>query len=261
MIDGHQKQPSIRMDLSRTPIGGNQLRSAASVLGELHGLGRLMYAKVHQTAVETRRDHSEETSSIESGVIVPTSKRLTCKTGVTIRIAAVGVAVMMIAACGSSSPTLDFAEDTPLDLQELSREVWGEFLAVFPNQAGCIGGLTVEGDWTLEGSKAYYLQDEAKVVLEVPATAAHLRHSLLHEFAHHVEHACPDHVQMRDAFLEAQDLPTGTPWFEGPSWEETPSEQYAEAAVRLVLSRPVINYRLSLSSEAIEVVRVWGGGG
>lgn len=152
-----------------------------------------------------------------------------------------------------------FSEDTPRDLQELGLEVWGEFLAAFPNQVGCIGQVTLEGDWTLEGSRAYYLPDDAKVVVEIPATAAHLRHSLIHELAHHVEHVCPDHADLRASFLEAQNLPPGTSWFEGPSWEETPSEQYAEAVVRLVLVRPVVNYRLSLTPEAIEAVKQWGG--
>ena len=162
--------------------------------------------------------------------------------------------------CGTATPSLVFAEGTPADLQELGLQVWEEFIAVFPNQAGCIGEVTMEGDWILEGSRAYYLPEDARVVLEIPATAPHLRHSMIHELAHHVEHACADHVELREDFLEAQKLPPDTPWFDGPSWEETPSEQYAEAAVRLVLSRPVMNYRISVTAEAVETVRKWGGG-
>ena len=190
-----------------------------------------------------------------------THHRLTEKRSPKLRQLALGwLALALAVSCGTAAPSMVFAEDTPQDLQELGLEVWDEFLAVFPNQVGCIGQVTLEGDWTLEGSRAYYLPDDAKVVLEIPATAAHLRHSLVHELAHHVEHACPDHAELRSAFLQAQNLPPGTPWFEGPSWEDTPSEQYAEAAVRLVLVRPVVNYRLSLTPEAIEAVRAWGGG-
>lgn len=190
-----------------------------------------------------------------------TNQRLTDKKPLHVRRLVLGwLALAFAVSCGTATPSLVFPEDTPADLQELGMEVWGEFLAVFPNQVGCIGEVTVEGDWTLQGSKAYYLPDDAKVVLEVPATAPHLRHSLIHELAHHVEHVCSDHPDLRSAFLEAQNLPPDTPWFDGPSWEETPSEQYAEAVVRLVLVRPVVNYRLSLAPEAIEAVRVWGGG-
>ena len=189
-----------------------------------------------------------------------TIQRLTGKRLPNFRRVTVGWAVLALAvSCGTATPSMVFPEDTPRDLQELGLEVWGEFLAVFPNQVGCIGRVTLEGDWTLEGSSAYYLPDDAKVVVDIPATAAHLRHSLIHELAHHVEHVCPDHADLRASFLEAQNLPPGTPWFEGPSWEETPSEQYAEAVVRLVLVRPVVNYRLSLTPEAIEAVKQWGG--
>lgn len=178
------------------------------------------------------------------------------------RMAALGwLAIWVVMACGTQSPSLLFSEGVPGDLRELGREVWGEFLAVFPDRAGCIGQVTLVGDWALEGSRAYYLPEGARVVLAIPGTAARLRHSLVHELAHHVEHACADHAELRAAFLDAQGLAPDTPWFGGPSWEETPSEQYAEAVVRLVLSRPVIFYRLDLAREAVEAVREWGGGG
>lgn len=171
------------------------------------------------------------------------------------------LAVSVMMACGSSSPSLVFTEGAPADLQELGREVWEEVLAVFPAQAGCIGRVVLEGDWNLEGSGGYYLPDRAKVVLAIPGKAAHLRHSLVHELAHHLEHACADHADLRVEFLRAQGAPPDSPWFEGPSWEETPSEQYAEAVVRLVLRRPAIYYRLELAPQAVETVREWGGGG
>jgi len=156
---------------------------------------------------------------------------------------------------------LVFPDDTPADLQTLGLEVWNEFTPVFPNQSSCIGRVTLRGDWNLDGSRALYLPGERTIVVRIPATAAHLRHSLIHELAHHMEHVCPDHSELRMEFLEAQGLGSDTPWFDGPSWEETPSEQYAEAVVRLVLGRPVINYRIPLGSEAVEVVEKWGGAG
>lgn len=192
---------------------------------------------------------------------MPTPRRLTVGKSRLFRpVALCWLAVVFTVGCGTPPASLVFAEGTPPDLQELGLQVWEEFIAVFPNQAGCIGEVTMEGDWTLEGSRAYYLPDDARVVLEIPATAPHLRHSMIHELAHHIEHVCADHIQLRGAFLEAQDLPPDTPWFDGPSWEETPSEQYAEAVVRLLLSRPVMHYRLSVTAEAVEAVRKWGGG-
>lgn len=192
---------------------------------------------------------------------MPTDQRLTTKKpGPIRRLVLRCLALMIAAACGSAPPSMEFVEDTPSDLQELSLETWDRFISVFPEQMDCIGRVTVEGDWTLQGSRAYYLPEDARVVLDIPATAPHLSHSLIHELAHHIEHVCPGHVDMREGFLEAQGLPPDTPWFEGPSWEETPSEQYAEAVVRLVLSRPVMNYRIPITSEAVETVRQWGGG-
>ncbi len=161
----------------------------------------------------------------------------------------------------TQDPALVFSDDTPADLQELTVEVWSDLRAAFPNQSDCIGKVTVEGDRTLAGSRAFYLPGERTIVVRIPATAAHLRHSLIHELAHHMEHVCPDHSEMRMEFLEAQGLGPDNPWFDGPSWEETPSEQYAEAVVRLVLGRPVINYRIPLGPEAVEVVEKWGGAG
>ena len=189
-----------------------------------------------------------------------TSRRLTQGKSGLFRLLALGLTLALIPSCGEPSPSLAFPEGTPSDLQNLSQDVWEEFLAVFPNQSDCMGEVTLEGDWNLEGSRGFYLPEQTRVVLKIPATAGHLRHSLVHELAHHLEHACPDHAELRVAFLAAQNLAGDTPWFEGLSWEETPSEQYAETAVRLVLDRPVWNYRLPLTSEAVETVRDWGGG-
>ena len=191
---------------------------------------------------------------------VSTSRRLTQGKPGLLRLLVLGLALALLPSCGPPSPSLAFPEGTPSDLRTLSRDVWEEFLAVFPNQSDCMGEVILEGDWNLEGSRGFYLPDETKVVLKSPGTAGHLRHSLVHELAHHLEHACPGHSELRGAFLGAQDLPADTPWFEGPSWEETPSEQYAETVVRLVLSRPVWNYRMVLTPEAIGTVRDWGGG-
>ena len=162
--------------------------------------------------------------------------------------------------CGQD-PSLVFGDDTPADLRDLGLGVWEEFTEVFPDQSDCIGEVRLEGDWDLAGARAFYLPEERTIVLRIPATAAHLRHSLIHELAHHLEHWCSDHSSLRADFLEAQGLSSDTSWFVGPSWEETPSEQFAEAVVRLVLGRPVMNYRISLRPEAIEVVKEWGGAG
>ena len=170
------------------------------------------------------------------------------------------IAVLTVG-CGAPQPTLVFAEGTPSDLQELATGVWEEFLAAFPNQRDCMGEVTLEGDWNLRGSRAFYLPDRAKLVLRIPATAPHLRHSLSHELAHHIEHVCSDHIRLRQQFLKAQDLSSDMSWFDGPTWEETPSELYAEAVVRVLFHGSAFNHRMSLTPEAIGAVKKWGGGG
>ena len=66
--------------------------------------------------------------------------------------------------------------------------------------------------------------------------------------------------RLRSDFLAAQGFASGTDWFAGTAWEETPSEHYAEAVVELVAGRRTHQGGIRITDEALAVVRDWGKG-
>lgn len=175
--------------------------------------------------------------------------------------AAIAVAALVAVACTSAPehPKVRFDDGVPPDLAELASETWDAFTEVFRARWSCIPDVTVGGAWQL-GSRAAYHPDEAKVEVRVPATAAQLATALVHEFAHHVEFTCPEHADLRPAFLRAQGLPADADWFDGSVWETTPSELYAEATIEVVLGSRTIHRSVPISQAARDVIAAWAGG-
>jgi hypothetical protein len=87
----------------------------------------------------------------------------------------------------------------------------------------------------------------------------------VHEWAHHVEFQCDAQVEMRAAFVEAQGLAADTPWrlergtanILSSDWAAIPSEQYAEAAVDLVLGNRLVPTHAHVTPAGIQVVKAW----
>ncbi len=154
-------------------------------------------------------------------------------------------------------PILRFEDSVPDDLRAVADQAWDEFLAAHPQRLDCIPPVRLSAAWELD-DRAEYQPSTATVVVRVPGTAPNLSDSLVHEFAHHVEFTCPEHEQLRAAFLAAQGFPAGSAWFEGSAWETTPSEQYAEATVEVVLGRRTHRGGIAVSDQATAVVRQWG---
>jgi len=171
-------------------------------------------------------------------------------------IAATVVAVLTLAACATGPPTLDFAADTPDDVRRLADETFTEMREAFPARHDCLDGITVATDRDLD-ERAEYLPDSATVVLRIPATAPQLRRSLVHELGHHLEFVCDAHPTVRPAFLEAGGFEADHSWFEGPTWEETPSEQWASAVVEYVLGDRDPQSGVFLSRETLPLVEDW----
>jgi len=71
-----------------------------------------------------------------------------------------------------------------------------------------------------------------------------------------MEFTCPEQHDVRIPFLVAQALPPSASWFEGRSWETTPSEQFAEAVVRVVLGPPAHPTVLILP-RSVALLRAW----
>lgn len=167
------------------------------------------------------------------------------------------VAALLIAAC--TAPTATMSPDTPDDLAILASSVFEEFVGAFPAKASCIGEVEIGGVWELP-DRARYHPAYRRIEVRIPATAPHLTASLVHELGHHLEHACPDQVDVRSSFLAALDLDPDTDWRDASSYETTPSELWAEAVVRHVTGETDTRRPLPVTQDAVRVVGEWAEG-
>ena len=163
---------------------------------------------------------------------------------------------MALVVGADSEPALGFADAVPDDLRSLATDTWQEFLEAHPAAADCIGPATLVAAWELD-TRAEYRPDSATIVVRVPGTAPTLRNQMVHEFAHHIEFTCEEQRELRSTFAEAQGFSGSAPWFDGDTWETTPSEQYAEATVELVLGRRPHHGNIQISAQAADIVRRW----
>jgi hypothetical protein len=157
------------------------------------------------------------------------------------------------------SPDLGFDASVPDDLRALATETWQDFLAAHDAKTDCIAPATLHAVWNLD-DRGEYQPSTATITVRVPGTAPNLQATMIHEFAHHVEFTCPDQGDLRPAFLVAQGFPPSVDWFGGDSWETTPSEQYAETTVEVVLGRRPHHGNIWVTEEAADIVRRWGAG-
>ena len=170
------------------------------------------------------------------------------------------VTALLVAGCGGAGKEetkLRFAENTPGDLRELATATWSRFDAAFSAHRACTPPVELVGDWDFE-NRGVYEPDTRKVILGIPGTAAQLESALIHEFAHHVEFNCEAHLDLRPGFLDAQGFPEDAPWAHGTSWEATPSEQWAEAAIEVVRGRRLYQRNVAIRLEARELIAAWG---
>jgi hypothetical protein len=163
------------------------------------------------------------------------------------------------ASSASTGPSIAFAPAVPGDVRALAGSAWGRFTSALPGARGCLAPVRVTVAWTLR-DRAIYQPEARTVIVRVPGTAPNLTASLLHEFAHHLEFTCDRISRLRPAFLAAQGFQRGTRWFRGPTWEATPSEQYAEAVAQLVMGHPPAHQRVVLRDRAMEAIRAWARG-
>jgi hypothetical protein len=142
--------------------------------------------------------------------------------------------IVLLTACGETRPHLEMDPSVPEDLEALADETLTMFLAEFPAQHDCIGEATLIAAWELE-DRARLDPDTRAVTLRVPATAPQLTESMIHEFGHLLEFACPDQTSLRDRFRDAERLAPGQDWFVAADWKDVPSEHWAEAVVQYVI--------------------------
>lgn len=164
---------------------------------------------------------------------------------------------MAAVACGAGSDRIEFDSATPDDVRQLTRTALVDFLEAFPTQSECLQGLRLQVDPSLD-ERGQYDPVAATITLRTPATAAKLRNSLFHEIAHHLEWKCSSQVEIRQPFLIAQGFPVDSEWAPDGSWETSPSEHFAEAVVEVIEGRRNLTYGITLSDEALALVREWG---
>jgi len=175
-----------------------------------------------------------------------------------------------LAACTASpmpAPRLRSDSSVAPALQSLADETWRQFLVVFQARQNCFGEIHLHAAYDLD-DRATYDPATAVVTVKVPATVAMLQGALIHEWAHHIEYQCQAHQELRPAFLAAQGLPLETPWRTDNSlaktsqaaWGDLPSEQYAEAAIELVLGSRRIPTTARVSPQAVQILAAWAAG-
>jgi hypothetical protein len=177
------------------------------------------------------------------------------------------LAVGLVACAAQAPPKLLIDASVDRDFSQLAVATWGQFLKAFHAQTGCFGDVRLRAAYELD-SRAAYEPETATVTVRVPGSAAMLSSALVHEWAHHVEFQCPAHKELRAAFLAAQGLPPETQWRpdKAPAnipesvWAQIPSEQYAEAAIEVVLGRRQIPTTGRVSPEAVQVLARWAAG-
>jgi hypothetical protein len=152
-------------------------------------------------------------------------------------------------------------------LAALAQETWGRFLAAFPARSGCFGDVRLHAAYRLD-SRAEYNPATATATVLVPGTRTVLQSELIHEWAHHLDFQCPAIGELRPAFVAAQGLRAGTPWrpaggttdLPESQWAEIPSEQFAEAAIEVVMGSNQPPTTVVISPQAVQLVRAWGEG-
>jgi hypothetical protein len=175
---------------------------------------------------------------------------------------------MGLSACAQQAPPrllIDTSVDR--DFSQLAQTTWEQFLKAFRTQSDCFGDVRLRAAYELD-SRAAYDPPTATVTIRVPGSAAMLSSALVHEWAHHVEFQCPAHEDLRAAFLAAQEIPPGTEWrpedipANTPEslWADIPSEQYAEAAIAVVLGKRPIPTTVRVTPEAVLVLERWAAG-
>jgi hypothetical protein len=186
------------------------------------------------------------------------------------RWAIAGITVLLVVVAGiavawvvddTDPGRLVMGDDVPDDLRVLATGVFDAFEERFDARLGCMSDVRLVPAWEGLDDRARYLPGSRVIELRVPATANLLEGSLVHELAHHLEATCADHEDLRPAFLEAQGHSAGTDWFRGDAWENTPSEQFAETVVQVVLGERLHHgLQMPIAGEAVDVVASWGRG-
>jgi hypothetical protein len=163
------------------------------------------------------------------------------------------LSAVVASACGRSEAAADSVMvEGPADFRAVVAGALSQTRRQLPMVADCVEGFTIRPDWELDDRARY---SSGVIDIRVPATAPRIEEVVVHEIAHHLDATCDGLDEVRPEFLATQDSTSA--WDSGPSWEETPAEQFAEALTFVVLGRQRA-HNVRVSADAVDVVRRWG---
>jgi hypothetical protein len=167
----------------------------------------------------------------------------------------VGAAVRARSGSAAGEPVVRMRQRVPAEVEQEVRATTADFVAVFAARRGCIGGAELQLVREVDDGDARYVAAENLIEIEIPTSPRRFRDSLVHELAHHVDHACPDADTLRTDVMTA----TGaTDWTGQERWEQRPSELWAEAVVEIVLGERVRSARsIPLDDGVVDAARRW----
>jgi hypothetical protein len=155
-------------------------------------------------------------------------------------------------------PSIQFDRGTASDLRLIAFTAWEQLGDRFGGRLACAGDVTVVAVSDLDDQGRYSARDR-RIEIRVPIYESTARNTVLHELGHHLEQRCPDQSDVRSAFIAAQGMSSETAWF-GPTWEESPSEMWAEAVSLVVSGEQQRANRVPVAADALRIVAAWADG-
>ncbi len=173
----------------------------------------------------------------------------------------VGLGAFVVAGAvleGPSLPDLRFVQDVPSDVRVETEATWTRFQRTFDGRLACIGDVSVSLERAVDDGDARYVASGALIEIQIPTTPARYRESLAHELAHHLERTCDEFGTLRSALLPLLARP-GDGWSDGPTWEQTASERFAEAVVEVVNGERMRHTdRVIVDPGVVAAIERWG---
>lgn len=187
-------------------------------------------------------------------------RRLVAQVAALVVVAVAAFVVVDFVRGDEPEPRLLFVQDVPADVRSETQAVFADFRGRFAARLSCIDDVTIELVRAVDDGDARYVSSERRIEIEIPTTPARFRESLAHELAHHLERTCGEFESLRVA-LEPLLADDGVAWSNGPTWEETPSERFAEAVVELVNGERIRHAEtVEVDQAVVELIARWGTG-
>ena len=185
-------------------------------------------------------------------------RRLAVQCAVLLAVGGAAYGIGGVADGGPPEGELIVVQDVPSDVRAELDVTWQRFLDRFGSRRTCWTDVSVVLVADVVDGDARYVTADARIEIEIPTTPARFRESLAHELAHHVEHTCVEFETLESRLLPALG---GGDWFAGETWDQVPSERFAEAVVELVNGERIRHAeRVQVDPAVVAAISEWGAG-